>query len=646
MHWVFTPLILPLLLSTAVSATLGLLLLQRPSTPGSRPFAFGMLAAAAWSFFYALEIGSPDLPVKIILSDLEYIGITAIPVCWLLFALDYAGVQGWQKPIRLFWIVIIPTLTLILFWTNPFHGLIWSQARLDTSGPFAIINKTYGPWFWLFTTYAYAVLLVGSYYLVYTVRHTSRWYSRQLLPLFVGILLPWLGNVLYLAGINPIPRLDLTPALFAVSGIVLIYGVFRFWLFDLVPFARTAVIDRMIDGVLIVDDQERVVDMNTAAAKYLDLPIANSIGQKAATALARYPQLWENFPVVEEQHEEFLINRGDEPSIFDLRISPLFGSDHQVTGQFILLHDITQPRQAEQELEKSHSLLLATLEAAADGLLVVNARGKIVRYNRKYAEMWRFPEEMLRRADDQEMMAFILDQLINPAGYYRLMNKLAVQPDAESYDVLELRDGRVLERYSRPQRIGDVRVGRVWSFHEITEQRKAEERLRFLSTHDILTGLYNRVYFEEELNRLEGSRQYPISLIIADVDGLKETNDRYGHLSGDALLRRAAEILRQACRSEDMVARIGGDEFGIVLPHSDTHVAENACQRIQNMLGMLKVGELEFPISLSLGVATARSGDPLRKVLRQADKAMYIVKRSKHHSNQNGPLPDTDDVEP
>lgn len=646
MHWVFSPLILPLLLSTAVSATLGLLLLQRPSTPGSRAFAVGMLAVAAWSFFYALEIGSPDLSVKIILSDLEYIGITAIPVCWLLFALDYAGVQGWQKPVRLFGIVIIPAMTLILFWTNPFHGLIWSQVRLDTSGPFAVIEKTYGPWFWLFTTYAYAVLLVGSYYLVYTVRHASRWYSRQLLLLFVGILLPCLGSILYLAGINPVPRLDLTPALFAISGMILIYGVFRFWLFDLVPFARTAVIDRMIDGVLIVDDQERLVDMNTAAAKYLDLPIANSIGQKAATALARYPQLWENFPVEAEQHEEFLIDRGEEPCFFDLRISPLFGSNHQQTGQFILLHDITKSRQAEQELEKSHSLLLATLEAAPDGLLVVNARGKVVRYNRKYAEMWRFPEEMLRRADDQEMMAHILDQLINPAGYYRLMNKLAVQPDAESYDVLELRDGRVLERYSRPQRIGDVRVGRVWSFHEITEQRKSEERLRYLSTHDILTGLYNRVYFEEELNRLEGSRQYPISLIIADVDGLKETNDRYGHLSGDALLRRAAEILRQACRSEDMVARIGGDEFGIVLPHSDTHVAENACQRIQNMLGTLKVGELEFQISLSLGAATARNGDPLRKVLRQADKAMYIVKRSKHSTNQNGLLPDIDEVEP
>jgi diguanylate cyclase (GGDEF)-like protein len=280
-------------------------------------------------------------------------------------------------------------------------------------------------------------------------------------------------------------------------------------------------------------------------------------------------------------------------------------------------------------------LLLATLEATADGILVVNARGKMIHFNRKFAETWRIPADVEKRGDDQELMAFILDQLSNPAAFYRLMNKLSVQPDAESYDVLELKDGRVFERYSRPQKVDDRRVGRVWSFHDITEQRRAEERLRFLSTHDILTGLYNRVYFEEELNRLEGSRQYPISLIMADVDGLKETNDRYGHLAGDALLRRAAEILRQACRTEDMVARIGGDEFGIVLPYSDSQVADRACKRVTSLLNTLRVGDLELSISLSLGAATANNGESLRKVLRQADKTMYLAKRAKRISPNN-----------
>jgi diguanylate cyclase (GGDEF)-like protein len=134
------------------------------------------------------------------------------------------------------------------------------------------------------------------------------------------------------------------------------------------------------------------------------------------------------------------------------------------------------------------------------------------------------------------------------------------------------------------------------------------------------------VYFEEELNRLENSRQFPICIIVADVDGLKETNDQLGHQAGDALLRKAADVLRQACRAEDLVARIGGDEFGIVLPFSDASVAENAIQRIHNILAVTRVGEGEIPISLSLGSANAANSEPLRKVFRLADEAMYRVK--------------------
>jgi diguanylate cyclase (GGDEF)-like protein len=216
------------------------------------------------------------------------------------------------------------------------------------------------------------------------------------------------------------------------------------------------------------------------------------------------------------------------------------------------------------------------------------------------------------------------------------MNKLSMQPDVETYDVMELKDGRVVERYSCPQRIEDRRVGRVWSFRDITEQRRSEEKLRYLSTHEILTGLYNRVYFEEEINRLENSRQYPISIIMADVDGLKETNDVYGHQAGDALLRKAAEVLRQACRSEDMVARIGGDEFGILLPYSNNAVAENAVRRIQATLAAARAEAGESAVSLSVGAATADKGQSLRKIQRQADQAMYQVKSARTARRKSG----------
>jgi len=642
MQWVYTPYMLPLLFSAAVSGLLGIYLAGRRTAPGARPFAISLLAVTAWSIFYILEIGSQLQTDKVFWSGFEYFGIATIPVTWLIFTIQYSGHGGWLKPLKTILLFLIPLATVVLFWTNDTHHLVWSSVALDTSEPFSTLAVTYGFWFWIFLAYAYTLLAAGSFLILQSLKHTAQWYSRQVASLMIGILVPWVGNLLYVSKISPIPYLDLTPVAFSLSGLVLLWGVFRFWLFDLVPVARAAVVDSMGDGVLVFDERDRLVDINPSAAQLLGVEPSAVIRQKVDFVLARFPNLGENYPGSSEKHLDFSINDGEAARYFDVRISPLNDTYRHLKGRSLIFHEITEKRLAEQELEKSHSVLLATFDATADGIMVTNGRGKSVRFNRKFIDMWQMPPEIANSLEDQDRMSFILDQLSNPASFYRLMNKLSVQPDADSYDVLELKDGRIFERYSRPQRIADKRVGRVWSFHDITEQHQAEERLRFLSTHDILTGLFNRVYFEEEINRLEGSRQYPISLIVADMDGLKENNDRYGHQAGDAMLRRAAEVLRQACRSEDMVARIGGDEFGIVLPKSSANVAEAALERIKQGMTHFHFGETDIPISMSLGAATAQSGESLRTVFRQADKAMYQAKRAKRQRRPPGPVAEND----
>ncbi len=642
MQWVYTPYMLPLLLSAAVSGLLGIYLAGRRAAPGIRPFAVILLAGTTWSIFYILEIGSLTLEQKVFWAGIEYFGIAIIPVAWLTFSIQYSGHGGWLKPYKTLLFASIPLATVILFWTNAVHHLVWSEAGLDTSGPFPSLAITYGIWFWVFLVYTYTLLAAGAFLLLQSLKHTAQWYSRQVVPLIIGISIPWVGNLLYVFKVPPFPYLDLTPVAFSLSGLILLWGVFRFWLFDLVPVARAAVVESMGDGVLVIDEQDRLVDINPSAAHLLGVEASAIIRQKADTALARFPNLLGNHLAGNDIHVDFTVNEGEETRYFDVRISPIKDNYRHLKGRSLIFHEITEKRLAEQELERSHSILLATFDATADGIMVTNGRGKSVRFNRKFIDMWNMSPEIANSPEEQDRMAYILDQLSNPAAFYRLMNKLSVQPDADSYDVLELKDGRIFERYSRPQKIGDKRVGRVWSFHDITEQHRAEERLRFLSTHDILTGLYNRVYFEEEINRLEGSRQYPISLIVADMDGLKENNDRYGHQAGDAMLRRAAEVLRQACRSEDMVARIGGDEFGIVLPKSSANVAEAAVERIKQGMSHFHFGEIDIPISLSLGAATAQSGESLRTVFRQADKVMYQAKRAKRQRRTPGPVAEHD----
>ena len=157
---------------------------------------------------------------------------------------------------------------------------------------------------------------------------------------------------------------------------------------------------------------------------------------------------------------------------------PIFNAEGELAGYRGIDRNITERKRSEEKLNHTLSLLEATIESTADGILVVDRQGRMVKYNQKFAEMWNIPRHILESRDDNQALSSILEQLKDPKGFTNRVMELYSHPEVESYDVVEFADGRVFERYSQPQRIGEEIIGRVWSFRDVTERRRVEEALK------------------------------------------------------------------------------------------------------------------------------------------------------------------------
>ena len=201
----------------------------------------------------------------------------------------------------------------------------------------------------------------------------------------------------------------------------------------------------------------------------------------------------------------------------------------------------------------------------------------------------------------------------------------ARQPFTMEYR-LRRHDGefRWISDYGRP--IFDLDhefAGYVGSCHDITERKEVEKRLKHLSIHDSLTGIHNRAFFDAELSRVCEAGDFPASIILFDIDGLKAVNDSAGHAAGDGLIQATAQVLRKVVRTGDTLARIGGDEFALILPGARNTVALDALERIRSAIAAYNAENSGQLISMSLGVATADNADALNVAMIEADRTMY-----------------------
>jgi two-component system, cell cycle sensor histidine kinase and response regulator CckA len=219
------------------------------------------------------------------------------------------------------------------------------------------------------------------------------------------------------------------------------------------------------------------------------------------------------------------------------------------------VRDVTEQKRARRELEQTISLQQATLESTTDGLLVVDTEGRMVSYNRKFTDMWRIPATVLESGDDRTAIAYVLDQLRDPAQFLAKVQELYAQRDAKSFDVLEFKDGRTFERYSQPQRIGGRTVGRVWSFRDVTDRQRLAQRITRLEKMEAVARFASGVAHDFN-NLLTIVRSYADLLMyqlgpndspMADLQQIKRATDRAASLARQLLLfsRRSPQAPRR-----------------------------------------------------------------------------------------------------
>ncbi len=305
--------------------------------------------------------------------------------------------------------------------------------------------------------------------------------------------------------------------------------------------------------------------------------------------------------------------------------------------------DFTKRKQYENLILKSEQMLSSIIDFLPDATLIVDMKGKVVAWNRAMEQMTGVKAStMIGKSNYEYAIPFfgkrrpiLVDFILNPdlkdEQLYSNLDREGDSIDIEVPNVwLNGRQSTVWTKAAPIFNAAGEKVGAIETIRDVTEWKLMEERLRYLSTHDSLTGLYSRGFFEEEMSRFEKGRVFPVSIAVLDVDDLKQVNDTKGHEAGDAFLKRVAQVLGMALRADDVAARIGGDEFAVLLPGSDIDTAQEIVVRMRNALEIHNAEYPESPLSLSIGVAEGSKGDSLADVGKKADELMYEEKRLKN----------------
>lgn len=663
----------------ALAAVLSLIsaaaVLLRRTSPGSLPFSLSLLSLAVWSFASLFEAGAQSISGKIFSSIWQYIGITTIAPLWLYFCAEYAGNQRFLSSRLKYLVWIFPIITMGFVITNSSHGLIWKNVYIPENAPDHIAVYEHGILFYIFAAYVYVLLLLGTVWLVKKFSRLSKNQRTQVVILIASVIIGWMANFLYLSGFSPIPGLDLTPLSFVFIALVLTWFIFSRQLFDLLPVARTILVDNMTDGVIVLDEDGRVVDLNQAAIDVTNYQGSNPVGLLIWDMYKDYLPLIDHLRDQTDLQVELELP-SDPPRFLDVKIDSIGEASVRDQGQVITIRDVTNRKKAELEESDQRKFAEALTEIAAavnstlilDDVLdkILDNVGKVVPHDTANIAL----------VNDEGILHFRKTRGYEKYGYKDLilgsrfrvaeipnMKKMVDsgspcinqdthkdpdwRKDIPGSEFIRSYLGAPIISHGRllgfinldaasPNYFTSIDMSRLQVFANqaavAIQNAQLFEEMELLAITDSLTGLYNRrFFFEFAENEIEKSKRYnkDLSMIMMDIDHFKKVNDRFGHQVGDQVLKNAAKICQTILRKADMMCRFGGEEFIVMLPETGKVEAVKAAERMCRLIAESRVVSAagEIRITVSIGVSQlGKENCSLDEMISSADKALYAAK--------------------
>ena len=677
MSWDYTPFAAVLHITAITSACIAFLIARRRSAPGTDALILLMCAVAEWAFAAGMEAATMGVTQKILWAKIEYLGAVTAPTLFMVFTLEYLQLTRFLTRRYLLLYSVIPLAALIVTITNDWHGLIWNSFQASTTMPNTLIYG-HGIGYYVLIAYDYAVVVIGIAVMLQAWLRSKQPYRRQAGIILISSIFPIVTGLTYTLGGNLFPGLDMTPVSFLITGLILALGVFQFGLFDLTPVARHLLIENMNDGILVLDVEDRIVDINPMAESIIAIPARNALGRPIAEVLSSWGTFLQSIKETGELQIEIL-SREDNPRFYDLHVNELFNRKKVPIGRLLAFRDVTHYRQTENQLahqneelriiEKINLAITAGLDMQQTIKTLHEQCSHVAPIDLFYVALYdeerslitvplhyeggRYQKGTLR--DINERPGTIGDVIRTRKTLYLKDNvKLVTGPlnpnpgvdrPANSYLGIPLmvRDQVVgvmsIQSYRpnayREDQISMLERISVHAAIAIENARLYAEEQR-LAIIDELTGIYNyRGLMEIGEREVERARRFnrPLSILFFDIDDFRNFNNKYSHSTGNIVLKTLVQRCRTILRSVDVFTRFGGDEFVAILPETELASAEAVARRL---IAEITASEIETPhgklkVTISIGLATLVSETTnLAELIEHANRAEHQAKKGQN----------------